>query len=241
MTTGEMRLLLVSSSSVHGTGYLEHCAEALREHYDGCRRVLFVPFAVRDVEGYRAVVEDRFRSLGLGLDWLEDDDGALEAVQSAEACFVSGGNTFRLLARLCDRGLLGPLRERALAGMPYAGASAGSNLACPTIRTTNDMPILEPPSFEALGLVPFQINAHYLDVDPSSTHRGETREQRLAEFHEENATPVIGLREGSWIRVRAGRCELQGTASACVFRRGEAPFELVPPAPLPAALLAADA
>ncbi len=233
-----MKLLLASSSVVHGTGYLEHCADALREHYAGARRVLFVPFAVGDVSDRRGIVEDRFRSLGLEVDWLGADAGARHAVLSAEAVFVSGGNTFRLLATLYELDLVDHLRSRVLEGLPYAGASAGSNLACPTIRTTNDMPIVQPPTFAALDLVPFQINAHYIDADPTSTHQGETREQRIREFHEENTTPVVGLREGSWLEVQGDEIELRGTAGARVFMRGAEPFELVPPTALPAALTA---
>jgi dipeptidase E len=112
--------------------------------------------------------------------------------------------------------------------MPYAGASAGANLACPTIKTTNDMPIVQPPSFDALGLVPFQINPHYLDPDPGSTHMGETRETRIREFHEENATPVVGLREGAMLRVEDGGVWLKGVAGARVFRRGQDPVEAQP-------------
>jgi len=116
-----------------------------------------------------------------------------------------------------------------LAGLPYSGASAGSNLACPTIKTTNDMPIVQPPSLDALGLVSFQINPHYIDSDPSSRHMGETRETRIREFHEENATPVVGLREGALLRVRGTSVELRGRAGARIFRRGLEPIEVTPP------------
>jgi dipeptidase E len=130
------------------------------------------------------------------------------------------------LERLYDLDLLTPIRERVKAGIPYFGSSAGSNVAGPTIRTTNDMPIVEPPSFAALGLVPFQINPHYLDPDPRSTHMGETREERIQQFLEENETPVIGLREGAWLRVEGEQTLLGGTAGARLFRRGNPPVEL---------------
>ena len=143
----------------------------------------------------------------------------------AKACGLNRATAWRLLKTLQDSGLLSILRERALAGIPYLGSSAGTNIAAPTIRTTNDMPIVEPASFEALGLVPFQINPHYLDADPKSTHMGETREQRLREFHEENETPVVGLREGAWIRVEGDRATLGGACGARIFRRGLEPEE----------------
>jgi dipeptidase E len=149
-------------------------------------------------------------------------------VERADAIFCGGGNTFRLLKALYDLDVLGLIRERARSGLRYSGASAGANLAGPTIRTTNDMPIVEPPSFEALGLLGFQINPHYLDPDPRSTHMGETRETRLREFLEENDTPVVALREGALLRVEGERVVLQGRAGARIFRRGHEPVEAAP-------------
>jgi dipeptidase E len=222
------RLLLVSSSTVHGTGYLVHCEEAVRRHLAGVRRVVFVPYALRDRDGYAAKARARFGELGVELDSVHDTPAPTRAIEGAEAVFVGGGNTFRLVEALWDERLVQPLRDRACAGMPYMGASAGSNVACPTIKTTNDMPIVEPPTFEALGLVPFQINPHFVDADPRSTHAGETRETRLAEFHEENATPVVGLREGAWLVVADDAVSLGGTRGAKLFRRGRPPLELAP-------------
>jgi dipeptidase E len=146
--------------------------------------------------------------------------------------FVGGGNTFRLLKTLQDARLLQPLAARARAGMPYLGASAGTNIAAPTIRTTNDMPIVQPDSFDALGLVPFQINPHYLDADPATRHMGETREERLREFLEENDRTVVGLREGAWLRVEDARLSLEGKAPARIFRPGRPPYEVAPGEPL---------
>jgi len=153
-------------------------------------------------------------------------------VENADAVFVGGGNTFRLLKTLQDAQLLAPLGARARAGLPYLGASAGINLACPTVRTTNDMPIVEPHGFDALGLVPFQINPHYLDPDPGSIHMGETRELRIVEFLEENDCAVVGLREGAWIRVEGERAALGGRTGVRIFRRGMEPEERPPGASL---------
>jgi len=220
------RLLLVSSSRVHGGGYLEHCQSRLRDLFAGCGRVLFVPWALADRDGYAATAREKLESLGFGVDSVHDAADPAAAVEAAEALFIGGGNTFRLLTELHRSGLIAPIRRRVRAGMPYMGTSAGSNVACPTLKTTNDMPIVQPPTFEALSLVPFQINAHYLDPDPASTHMGETRDTRLAEFHEENPTPVIGLREGSMLEVRGDAMTLLGDPGGKLFRRGRPPEPL---------------
>ena len=219
------RLLLFSNSTNHGEGYLDSALPEMLGLLAGIGRVLFVPFALHDRAGYTTKFRSRLVEAGVEVDEATADLSGRRRVDSAEAVFVGGGNTFRLLKTLQDADLLAPLRERALAGMPYMGASAGINLAGPTIRTTNDMPIVEPRDFDALRLVPFQINPHYLDPEPGSTHMGETREQRLAEFHEENETPVVGLREGAWIRVEEGSALLGGRRGARIFRRGRAPEE----------------
>ena len=228
------RLLLISTSTVFGTRYLEHAFPELREVLDGVGRVLFVPHALRDHAGYAAKARAAFDEIGFGLDSLHEADDPKRAVERAEALFCGGGNSFRLLAALYRMELLPLIRRRVSEGVPYSGASAGSNLACPTIRTTNDMPIVEPPSLAALGLVSFQINPHYLDPAPGSTHMGETRETRIREFHEENELPVVGLREGAILRVEGKRIELRGRAGARVFRRGEQPRELTPVAAIEA-------
>jgi dipeptidase E len=226
------QLLLISTSTVHGTAYLEHAFDELRGLLGGRGRVLFVPYALKDRDAYAAKARAAFEGLGYGLDSLHEAASPRDAVEGAEAVFVGGGNTFRLLDALYRQELLPAIRRRASAGMPYAGASAGSNLACPTIRTTNDMPIVQPPSLDALGLVAFQINPHYLDPLPGSTHMGETRETRINEFHEENDTPVIGLREGAMLRVEGPRITLKGLAGARIFRKGQPPLELAPVASL---------
>ena len=222
------RLLLISNSTMHGEGYLDHCIAEIREVLGERRRIAFVPFALFDREWYAAKAGARFEAEGYEVRALTADAEGLETLAWAEAMFVGGGNTFRLLKTLQDSGLVDPIRRRVGEGMVYMGASAGSNIAAPTIKTTNDMPIVEPSSFEALGLVPFQINPHYIDTDPDSTHMGETREQRLMEFLEENETPVVALREGSWIRVEGERILLGGAHRTRVLRRGSEAVELQP-------------
>jgi dipeptidase E len=226
------RLVLISTSTVFGTRYLEHAVPVLLEALAGVKRVLFIPYALQDRDGYAAKARAAFEEMGFALDSLHEAADPVRAVGEAEAVFCGGGNTFRLLKTLDETSVLPAIRRRVAEGMVYSGASAGSNLACPTIRTTNDMPIVEPRSFDALGLVSFQINPHYLDPAPGSTHMGETRETRIREFHEENEAPVVGLREGAILRVEGESVRLEGVAGARVFRKGEEPVEVVPVAEL---------
>ena len=227
-----MRLLLISNSTLHGSGYLEHAAAEIRDFLGDIKRVLFVPFALADREGYASKARRQFQGMGYELDSLHEAAEVQRAVTEAEALFIGGGNTFRLLKALYDLDVLKSIKARAEQGMPYIGSSAGSNVAAPTIRTTNDMPIVEPPSLDALGLVGFQINPHYLDPLPDSTHMGETREERIIQFLEENETPVAGIREGAIIRVEDGWATLKGSSGARIFRRGQPPLEILPGASL---------
>jgi len=222
-----MKLLLISNSTRYGGGYLDHCADAIMSFLGPTvSRVLFVPYAAFDRDNYAAKARARFEAMNLGLDSVHDAPGGpVRAVEEAQALFIGGGNTFRLIDMLWRQELIPAIRHRVRAGMPYIGSSAGSNVACPSIRTTNDMPIVEPPSFDALSLVPFNINPHYQDPLQGSTHMGETREERIAEFHEENTPPVVGLREGAWLVVEDSKVLLQGSSGARVFRRGEMPTE----------------
>lgn len=222
------RLLLISNSTLHGSGYLDHAEGEIRDFLGEVKRVLFVPFALHDRDGYATQAHARFEKMGCQLDSIHTASEFSDAVRETEAIFIGGGNTFRLLKALYDHSLLGAIRQRVRGGMPYIGSSAGSNVAAPTIRTTNDMPIVQPPSFDALGLVSFQINPHYLDADPNSTHKGETREERIIQFLEENETPVIGLREGAILRIENGKTLLKGSTGARVFRRGHEPVETLP-------------
>jgi dipeptidase E len=215
------RLLLISNSTLHGSGYLDHAEDEIRDLVAGRTSVIFVPYAVHDRRAYAAKAQERFREMGLSLTSIHDVSNVPRAVDEADVIFVGGGNTFRLLKGLHDHDLLDPIRRRVAAGVPYIGSSAGSIVACPTLKTTKDMPVVQPPSFEALGLVPFQISPHYLDPDPSSTHMGETQEERIMQFLEENEETVVGLREGSILLVREGAVLLKGSNTARIFRRGE--------------------
>jgi dipeptidase E len=224
------RLLLLSNSTQHGRGYLDHAAGAIRAVLTGIPELLFDPHAQADHEGYTRTARDRFAAWGVRVRGLHETTDPHAAVGAAQAIFVGGGNTFRLLRALQRMRVLRPFAEAVRSGSLYLGASAGTNLACPTIRTTNDMPIVEPAGLDALGLISFQINPHYLDPPPDSRHMGETRERRLQEFHEENDLPVLGLREGSWLRVEDDGVHLEGERPARLLRRGAEPIELDPPA-----------
>lgn len=222
------RILLISNSTLYGSGYLDHAETEIRSFLGNLKRVLFVPFALHDRDAYTATAQKRFEKMGYALSSVHNASDPKQAVLDTDAVFIGGGNTFRLLKALCDFKLLDPIRERVEAGMPYIGSSAGSNVAGPTIKTTNDMPIVEPPSFNALGLVHFQLNPHYLDPDPNSKHMGETREERILQFLEENDTPVAGLREGAMLRIENGETILRGSTGARIFRRGLDPVEILP-------------
>jgi dipeptidase E len=220
------RLLLISNSTLYGSGYLDHVEAAIKDFLGNVSRTMFVPFAVHDHRSYAEKAEERFRRMGFGLRSVHDVSNMRRAIEEAEAIFVGGGNTFRLLKGLYDFNLLVPIRERVAAGTPFIGSSAGSIVSCPTLKTTKDMPVVQPPSFEALGLVPFQISPHYLDPDPSSTHMGETQEERITQFLEENSETVVGLREGSFLRVQDGEVALKGPHSARIFRSRREPVEV---------------
>ena len=220
------RILLLSNSVQHGYGFLDHAASEIQDFLGSdVARVCFVPYASGDWAGYTETVRAVFEPLNYGLDGIHEAGDPRAAASEAAALFIGGGNTFRLLDTLYAQDLLGVIRDRVAAGMPYMGSSAGTNVACITMKTTNDMPIVYPPSFDALGLVPFNINPHYLDPDPTSTHQGETREQRIAEFHELNDPPVVGLREGAWLRIEGSAVHLGGSNGARLFRSDEEPVE----------------
>ncbi|MFF0464824.1 dipeptidase PepE [Streptomyces mexicanus] len=221
-----MHLLLLSNSTQYHRGYLEHARDAVTGFLPPNARLAFVPYALADHDAYTAKVRTALADAGIDVRGVHEGGDPVARLAEADAVFVGGGNSFRLLSALYRTGLREALIERVGAGLPYMGASAGTNMAAPSLRTTNDMPIVQPPSFAALGLVPFQINPHYLDPDPHSTHKGETREERLTEFLEENDVPVLALREGSWLRVDGDRATVEGERDARLFTRGAAPREV---------------
>jgi dipeptidase E len=225
MSLNEKQLLLISNSTQHGSGYLDHAESEIRDFVGRRTQVVFVPYALGDRRTYASRVEARLREMGLAVTSVHDVSNMARAVLEAEVVFVGGGNTFRLLKGLYDDDLIEPIRRAVGEGAFYIGSSAGSIVACPTLKTTKDMPIVQPRSFEALDLVPFQISPHYLDPEPTSTHMGETQEERIEQFLEENETPVVGLREGSMLRVQDGGIVLKGAHGARIFRRRQNPVE----------------
>ena len=220
-----MRILLISNSTVHGRGYLEHAEEELKDFLGHSKTILFFPFALADRDAYAAKAAARFAELGYSLTSAHAAKDPGKAVAETDAIFIGGGNTFRLLKALQDLDWIESIRRRVREGAPYIGSSAGSNVAGPTIKTTKDMPIVQPRSFDSLGLVPFQISPHFQDPDPNSTHMGETQEERIIQFLEENDTPVLGMREGAWVRAGRATVVLGGSRGARIFRRGKAPVE----------------
>jgi dipeptidase E len=219
------RVLLISNSTIHGRGYLDHAEQQIREFLGNARSVLFFPFALHDRDGYAAKARERFAAMGYAVESAHAVPDARKASDQTDAFFIGGGNTFRLLKALQDLDLIESIRRRVRGGAPYIGSSAGSNVAGPTIKTTKDMPIVQPRSFEAIGLVPFQISPHFQDPDPNSKHMGETQEERIIQFLEENETPVLGMREGAWVLAEGRSVILKGTNGARIFRRGQEPVE----------------
>ena len=226
MSEAAKRILLISNSTLHGSSYLDHAENEIRDFLKDAKSLLFVPYALFDRDEYAAMAAERFQRMGYELLSVHAAADPIRAVNNTDAIFIGGGNTFRLLKTLYETQLLEPIRQRVANGLPYIGSSAGSNVAGPTIKTTNDMPIVQPPSFDSLDLVPFQISPHYLDPDPNSTHMGETQEDRIVEFLEENDTPVAGLREGAMARIENGVTTLKGVNGARIFRSNEAPVEM---------------
>lgn len=226
-----MRLLLISNSTNAGEAYLDYPKNEIK-NFLGSEKVtgLFFPYAGVTIsyDEYTSKVKARFNEIGHDITSIHEASNPIQAIKEAKAIIVGGGNTFHLLKMIRDLGLIEPVREKVLSGTPYIGWSAGSNMACPTIRTTNDMPVVEPDSFEAFHLVNFQINPHYLDKNPDG-HAGETREDRINEFLQVNQqTPVFGLREGCIFRIEEQQMELTGRKPARLFEYGKPPMELSP-------------
>ncbi len=223
------QILIASTSTVHGSGYLEYLLDSLKVHFKNANTVLFIPYARPggiSHQDYTEIVRIAFSKINKAVKGIHEFDNPKDAIKSAEAIFTGGGNTFVLVNQLYKNNLMSELRSTIESGTPYLGTSAGSNICGLTIGTSNDMPIMYPPNFNALGLIPFNINPHYLDPEPGSTHMGETRETRIIEFHEFNSQPVIGLREGSYLEVKGSKIVLMGPLKARVFEKNRQPYEL---------------
>jgi dipeptidase E len=224
-----MRLLLISNSTNPGEPYLSYPKENIKKFLGDLKgKAIFIPYAAVtfSYDEYENKVAERFNETGIEIVSIHRFEDAKSAVRTASALVVGGGNTWQLLKLLIDNDLLGVIREKVLSGTPYVGWSAGSNVACPTIKTTNDMPVVEPSSFAALNLIPFQINPHYTDANPAG-HAGETREQRIEEFLEINRSVyVVGLREGTMLLCENEKLHLLGDKTARIFKNGTLPQEL---------------
>jgi dipeptidase E len=225
------QILIASTSTVHGSGFLDYLMGSLKIHFKNIETILFIPYARPggiSHEDYTKIVKLAFSKIDKSVRGLHEFENPKEAVKAAKGIFTGGGNTFVLVDQLYKMDLMNDLKTTIELGVPYLGTSAGSNICGLTIGTSNDMPIAYPKSFQTLGLVPFNINPHYLDPDPSSTHMGETRETRIQEFHHVNSQPVIGLREGSYLEVLGSKITLKGPLNARVFEKNKTPYELKP-------------
>ena len=225
------QILIASTSTVHGSGYLDYLLDALKIHFKNVETILFIPYARpggMSHDAYTEIVQLAFSKIGKTVKGLHEFEHPKEALKNAEGIFAGGGNTFVLVDQLYKMDVFNELKTAIESGTPYVGTSAGSNICGLTIGTSSDMPIAYPKSFQTLGLVPFNINPHYLDPDPSSTHMGETRETRIQEFHHFNSQPVIGLREGSYLEVLGSKITLKGPLNARVFEKNKTPYELKP-------------
>lgn len=222
-------IIIASTSTVHGSGYLEYIQDELSSFFKNVKTLVFVPYARPSGishNDYTEIARKAFSKIGKNVVGLHTFENPAEAIKSAQAIFTGGGNTFVLANQLHKNNLIEPLKNAINNGTPYLGTSAGSNICGLTIKTTNDMPIVYPPSFNALGLVPFNINPHYLDPDTKSKHMGETRETRIKEFHFYNTQPVVGLREGSWLLVENENITIKGALPARIFEYNKPPYEV---------------
>ena len=223
------KMLIASTSTIYGSDYLEYLLPELKLFFKDIKELVFVPYARPSgisYDRYTTIVRKAFSQLNISVIGIHEFDDPIEAIANAQGIFVGGGNTFELVSKLYEHELIPIIKEVVENGTPYFGTSAGSNITGPTMKTTNDMPIVYPPSFDTLNLINFNLNPHYLDPDLTSKHKGETRETRIKEFHQFNETPVLGLREGSWLSVSRNKVVLKGTLSARLFLKGETPIEL---------------
>lgn len=223
------QLLIASTSTIHGSGYLEYLLNDLSVFFKNINTVTFIPYARPggiSHDDYTLKAKKAFKKINKHVIGLHEFKNPIEGIENSEAIFTGGGNTFVLVNQLYKNNLIQPLQDCINSGIPYLGTSAGSNICGLTMHTTNDMPIVYPPSFKTLSFVPFNINPHYLDPIPNSTHMGETRETRIKEFHAYNTQPVVGLREGSWLEVNDNEITLKGIHKARVFEYNKTPYEV---------------
>ncbi len=222
-------IIIASTSTLHGGNYLEYLLPTLQSHFKNCSTILFIPYARPSGishDEYTKKAAQAFAAINIKVKGIHEFENPEEAIQNAEGVFTGGGNTFLLVTQLYKNKIMQLLAEKVKSGTPYLGTSAGSNICGLSMQTTNDMPIIYPPSFQTLGLIPFNLNPHYLDPDTNSQHMGETRETRIKEFHAFNAIPVLGLREGSWLEVKGEKITLKGNLKARLFKQNETPVEL---------------
>jgi dipeptidase E len=222
-------IIIASTSTLHSGDYLDYLLPELQLHFKDCKTILFIPYARPggiSHDEYTAKVALAFAKINIAVKGIHEFKNPASAIQDAEGIFTGGGNTFLLVSQLYKNNIMAVLAETVKNRTPYLGTSAGSNICGLTMQTTNDMPIIYPPSFQTLGLIPFNLNPHYLDADKQSTHMGETRETRIQEFHAFNTVPILGLREGSWLDVKGEKITLKGDLSARLFRQNQIPEEL---------------
>jgi dipeptidase E len=224
-------IIIASTSTLHNGQYLDYLLPEIQLFFGHCSEIIFIPYARPSGishDDYTKKVAQVFGKISIAVKGIHEFKNLIEAIEKAQGIFTGGGNTFLLVSQLYENNLVETLKKAVLNGTPYLGTSAGSNICGVTMSTTNDMPIVYPPSFTTLGWVPFNINPHYLDPVEGSTHMGETRETRILEFLQLNAEPVIGLREGSWLKVKGDSIILKGALTARVFKRNETPYEIIP-------------
>lgn len=222
-------LIIASTSTLHGGGYLEYILPTLKTHFENCKSIVFIPYARPGGithDDYTNKVKSAFSKLDIEVKGVHEFDDPIKAIKEAQGIFTGGGNTFLLVFQLYKNKVMEVLSQTLRNGTPYLGTSAGSNITGLTMQTTNDMPIIYPPSFQTLGLIPFNLNPHFLDADAQSKHMGETRETRIKEFHAFNSVPVLGLREGSWLEVKGDHIILRGELPARLFLQNKEPQEL---------------
>ncbi len=223
------RIILASTSTLYGQDYLAYLQPAMKALFAGIPEIIFIPYARPggiSHDDYTSRAAASFAAAGIQVKGLHTFENPASAIRNARGFFTGGGNTFLLVKQLHELGLMEALKAAVEAGAPYLGTSAGSNIGGVNMQTTNDMPIVYPPSFETMGLVPFNLNPHYIDPLPDTMHMGETRETRIREFHTQQDVPVVGLREGSWISVNGTTIRLEGPLTARIFKPAATPYEL---------------